>query len=297
MKRHLHLSIVLLLGCLPLTAGGCSGVQFAQQALFKTAEITADARKVRVEDKLAEFEDRLRHLKGNAQTSTETTLAMELNQGLEIQDITVDVEELKNVIATAEARARAEALRQERLPGLLREQQEALPGGPVPNPGGDFLQLGRPANSYGAVRPASNADIVVGIDQCGKPLPIRGAPKPVVAPADIPYVVRLRVNLGIDNPRLEKSKIRRVPPACDAPDCGGAKGCPRCAMGPAYRPAIRRTPPVDSPAPIMARQQPPTLLHGDARAASATTVEAWPTTTRLQPQWWPLDRQPAARAM
>lgn len=251
-------TIGLLVACHALLFAGCAttkltwGKLFGHGAVAKEAiETRADLNEIRRQERIAAYNDLLLRQKSCGPPSTETSIAMELDQSLDIYDITVDVEELKKAIARAEAYSRSEQLRQRRLPDLLREQEEALMQG-GDGTAGLLNSMTAPGNAYGVhdnrrragfveavdyertsvpARPVSDADDVVAVDEYGCPVPMCAGTKPTLAPEDIPYVVRMRVHLGLKNPRCEWSRVRHRG-ACGKGGCGDGPCHPRVSRLP-----------------------------------------------------------------
>lgn len=163
-------------------------------------------------------------------TITETTLGVQLSQFVDIREIEVDYDELKRLLAVKEARARAEALRQRRLPRLREQQRQVLPNMP-PNQTMDYVPAvpqawhGRPSTGHLASQERqlsqselnqmpAEADIVVAIDEYGNPVE-QYAPRPRIDPFEIPYKINLRVNMSMMNgpPQSVRARSLICPPS------------------------------------------------------------------------------------
>lgn len=188
---------------------------------------------------------------------TETTLGLQMSQMLDLREVEIDYDELKRIMAIKEATSRAEALRLQRQPALQQEQRQAIPNMPfnsAPN-----LVPGVPQTSYGRVpgyfasqerqlneaqmnQIPQDADIVVAIDEFGNAVPQR-VPKPRLQPFEIPYVLKMRLNLNMTNGSPQSVRTRNVicapeperPPqranCCppNRPDCCVPPQWPACA--------------------------------------------------------------------
>jgi len=232
---------------------------------IEQARLDAENRRLEAEFCIANQEQQQRRVKENLRQSVESKVAFNVEQALEVGELEVDTEALKQLLEKKE--------QEQRQPPTQNQEQRSCPCCDRQcDCGSGFLRRFCPHCRNKPCEAEKN---------CGGPAQLaqlqQQPQKQPLRPAEIPMKLPVRLTFGFQQPQLEQAQIRRQPPTqeqkvpCDrCPRCDAPRGQCQCAApgSAAFNglgPAPSGGAPIDPDAPPSPVYVPPTPVP-DAEA-------------------------------
>lgn len=225
------------------------------------ARVDAQQQQLEAELCVCNQEQEQRRLQEQLRQTVESKVAFNIEQGLEVGELQVNVEELKKLLEKREQEQRVPPTQPQKRCCPCCDQPCGCESG--------LLRRHCPICSRHGCQAEKKCgeETIAQLQQQPQKLPLR--------PAEIPLMLPVRLTFGFQQPQLEEAQIRRKPPVqeqkipCDrCARCGGPSGqcgctAPACDAPPAAVPGGRVS---DSDAPPGAVLSPPKPMPDNAEA-------------------------------